>query len=568
MQHFDHRIGDPVALNFEQRNIDRFFTNELERNHWIEIAKNLQELLTPAVIETSVRGLPPEIFNISGNELIEKLNSRIQQLPDVAASYYDFLAEEVEVVGSSEREFFKVSSDTNGQTTVSVFRMDEQGKAEASPYYNRTFKPSETREIRLFGIGGEDNYDVRHLVSQIRLRIIGGPDKDSLVHTGSRIHVYDNTNNSFKAQSAKFHLSSDSSIHQYKYYWYHYNTKGFKPVIFYNYEDRIHVGLHYQFMNYRWRREPFATRQTIGVNYSLTQKAFSAFYDAKYPNLLGKWDLNLHTDYDFIRWTNFFGLGNESVMESSKDIEYYRMLSKEWLARVGFSHSKGKSTIDLSPFFYSVKIKGDSNLCASETFNLTKPGLFNTNNYAGLIAGYKFLSLNDSIVPTRGFTFLANAIYSNNFTQKEFFQKYEARLQSYIPLSKKFSLLVRLGGSTVVGDDEILSTAQAYQHAIIGGPENLRGYRFDRFWGKTAYYNNNEIRFITNLKTYLLNARIGVTGFFDNGRVWLPGEDSNQIHTSYGAGLLLAPFNFICFGLTYGITPESNLFQFRINTLF
>jgi hypothetical protein len=31
---------------------------------------------------------------------------------------------------------------------------------------------------------------------------------------------------------------------------------------------------------------------------------------------------------------------------------------------------------------------------------------------------------------------------------------------------------------------------------------------------------------------------------------------------------LLAPFDFINLGLTYGITPEANLFQFRINTLF
>jgi len=568
MQHFHYNIGDPKALNYEERNIDRFFTNELDREDWIATAKSLQELLTSEVIEASIKGLPSEIFEVSGKELIEKLKSRIQQLPAAAESYYSFISEEVEIVGSSKREYFEVNAAPTGETTISIFRIDEGGQKEASPYYKRTFKPTETKQIRLFGIAGEDKYNINGVTKNIRLSIIGGPDKDSVVHTGKRIHIYDDKNNSFNVQAGRFHISTDSSIHLHKYDWYNYNTNGFKPVIFYNYEDRIHVGLHYQFKNYKWRREPYASKQTVGINYSLTQKSFSAFYDSKYPNLVGKWDLNLHADYDFIRWTNFFGPGNESKQDASRDITYYRMHSRELLLRAGLSHNAGKSAIEFNPFFYSVKINEDSNLCASEVLNLTKPGLFNTNNYSGVIVSYRYLTLNDSILPTKGITFSANAIYSNNFTQKEFFQKYEARLQTYIPFSKKISFLFRLGGSGIVGNDAILNTAQAYQHAVIGGPENLRGYRFDRFWGKTAYYNNNEIRYITNLKTYILNARIGVTAFFDNGRVWMPGENSDQIHTSYGGGVLLAPFNFICFGLTYGVTPESKLFQFRINTLF
>jgi outer membrane protein assembly factor BamA len=108
----------------------------------------------------------------------------------------------------------------------------------------------------------------------------------------------------------------------------------------------------------------------------------------------------------------------------------------------------------------------------------------------------------------------------------------------------------------------------SYEHAIIGGPETLRGYRMDRFWGKTAFYNNNELRFITNLRIYLLNAKAGLLAFFDDGRVWIPGEHSNDLHTSYGAGILLAPFRLLPFTITYGISDETRLFRFRINTLF
>ena len=567
MQHFDHRMGDPKALNYEQRYIDRFFTNELDRQDWITIAKSLQESLTSEVIEQSVRGLPPEIFAVSGMELIEKLKSRIQQLPAVAEAYYLFIADEVEVVGTTKNEFFDVNKNEKGQTQVAVYRSNSSGQRETAPYYTRIFQPGETKEIRLYGIGGEDKYQVNAHSPGITLRIIGGAGKDSIIQEGKKVYIYDNKHNVFNVTSARLHISSDTAIHQHKYAWYSYDTKGFTPILSYNYEDRIHVGLQYQFKLHKWRREPFATRQAIGVNYSITQKAFSAFYSARYPNLIGKWDLNLHGEYDFIRWTNFFGLGNETRMDESKNIKFYRMHSAEWMVKTGLSHRKGKSTIDISAFYYSVKIKQDSSLYVCEIFDQGKPGLFAATNYSGIAADYRYVSVNDSIVPTKGMTFVASATYANNFTQSEFFQKYQARVQTYLPLTGKFSLMIRVGGSTVVAGDAVLNSAQAFQHAVIGGPENLRGYRFDRFWGKTAYYNNNELRFITHIRTYLLNARLGITGFFDNGRVWMPGENSNRVHTSYGAGLLLAPFDFISLGLTYGITPESKLFQFRINTL-
>jgi len=44
----------------------------------------------------------------------------------------------------------------------------------------------------------------------------------------------------------------------------------------------------------------------------------------------------------------------------------------------------------------------------------------------------------------------------------------------------------------------------------------------------------------------------------------MPGEISNSWHTSYGAGLLLAPLNAVLLNLTYGISDEDKMFQFRL----
>lgn len=107
-----------------------------------------------------------------------------------------------------------------------------------------------------------------------------------------------------------------------------------------------------------------------------------------------------------------------------------------------------------------------------------------------------------------------------------------------------------------------------YQYVSIGGPETLRGYRLDRFWGKTGFYNANEIRYITTVKSYSYNGKVGLLALFDQGRVWLPNENSNEWHTAYGGGVLIAPFNKFLFVATYAVSKEMKLFQLRMGRSF
>ena len=56
----------------------------------------------------------------------------------------------------------------------------------------------------------------------------------------------------------------------------------------------------------------------------------------------------------------------------------------------------------------------------------------------------------------------------------------------------------------------------------------------ERFYGKTNFYNNNELRWIKNTHNYLFAGRIGLLAFVDNGRIWQPLELSDKWHTAYG----------------------------------
>jgi hemolysin activation/secretion protein len=241
------------------------------------------------------------------------------------------------------------------------------------------------------------------------------------------------------------------------------------------------------------------------------------------------------------------------------------MRSKNWTAKTGIQGEIGKGLVTFSASFQSAEILNDTSRYIAKV--LKDPNEFRSNKYIGTQATYSYLKVNDSIVPTNGFTFSASAAGYRNMTQNDFFQNYSARAQVYFPLAGKFSLAIRSGVETIVGNSSLVDNAQFYQHAIIGGPVNIRGYRAERFWGKTSFYNQNELRYITDLRTYLLNAKVGILAFFDDGRVWMPKEKSNTIHTSYGGGILVAPFYKISAFIIYGITKEQNLLQFGVNTL-
>ncbi len=565
MQHFDHQIGNVKSFTSPERFIDRFFSNEMDLSDWTDAAKDLQRSLTDAVITESVKGLPAEIFAVSGQELIDKLISRRKQLDSIAAVYYRFIAAEVDITGSKQREYFDIKR-LDSLIRISVFRIDNNGETEEKPYYDRVFRSAETKEIRIHGIGGKDIYTIAGH-SPIILRIIGGPDNDSITQTGGRIHIYDNSDNVFQTSSARKHISGDSAVHAYKYRNYEYDSRGISPTAGFDYEDRIYVGLNWSFTKHKWRREPFAVRHNIGVNYSITQHAVSASYDLVFPKVIGKWDLLFQAKYDGTTWRNFTGLGNETVWNELFD-NYYQVRSREWGLTTGIRRKFGKSEIGLSVFFHQLKNIPDPGRYAAVLFSFSDPKLFDENNYGGIRWKYNYVSVNDVIVPTKGISLSANGNYIKNFSRDGFFQNYSARIQTWLPLSKKFSLAVKAGGTTIIADDNVLNNTLPYQHAVIGGPENFRGYRRERFWGKTAFYNNNEFRFITNMRTHLLNAKIGLLAFFDDGRVWMPNEISGTWHTSYGGGLLLAPFHFTSFTLTYGISNEMKLFQFKFNTLF
>jgi outer membrane protein assembly factor BamA len=297
------------------------------------------------------------------------------------------------------------------------------------------------------------------------------------------------------------------------------------------------------------------------ARYSVIQGAPNFLYKGVVNQFAGNWDLNINAHYDFVRWTNFFGLGNE-VKLLTLDRDFYRLRTKDIFAGLGLSRSPGKyQTFAINAFYQGIKILSDTERFVAKSFAGGDKDLLRQKSFAGAAFTYGFVKTDDPLVPTKGLDFSANLSFIQNLKERSrSIGSYEGQLTVYVPLLKSVVLAIKAGGASVTGEPEF------YQYHSFGGSNSSRGFRRDRFWGKSVLYNTNELQWLFNVRSHLFNGKFGLVGLYDKGRVWMPSETSDTWHTSYGAGFLVAPFDRIMVTVTYAKSKEFNLIQFRIKT--
>lgn len=567
LQSFDNTLKNVKTFNFPARNLDRHLTNEVTLAEWVSIANDLKKQITDNVIDDAVNHLPKEVYPISGAEIAAKLKSRLALLDTYAKDYFLFISHEVEITGTADDELFEIKRVSDTETAINIYKITNKGNVKDSPYYSRVFNNIETKEVRIYGIDGNDEFKVSGNVNKsIKLRLIGGAGKDkyedlsSIKKNGKRTIIYDNYQNEIiKSGETKLHLSNDSSVHAYQYDFYKPNKRSFKPGIFYSNEDRIFISYTYLYQKQQWRKSPYGFEHKMDVKYSLGQQAFSSTYASTFTSLIGKWDLNLFANYDQVRWTNFYGLGNETKL-TTKDRDYNRLRSRQFLAKAGIQRViNNRHKLIFNPYYQTFDIINDTARFLAKTPALVIPQTYNTHQFAGAEIIYIYQNINDSILPTKGISLIGAANFSHNIKESNRnLGKFSAELNTYLPVSKKISLKIKTGASTLSGQPEF------YQFNRIGSTETLRGHQRDRFYGKSTVYNQNELRWISDVRSYHFNGKIGFFGLFDLGRVWMDNEKSNKWHNGYGAGIILSPFNRISVSVAYAISAEDKNIHFQL----
>ena len=554
VQGFRPKARNIKTYNFNARNFDHNYMSALTEKDWREAADSVLSKMTDSLIESSLKLQPPQIQSYSMNSIIAKLKERRKYYTGEMVEYYKFLARTVTVYGSDKRELFDVARNEDGSVMVTVYKLNKDGEP-GKKLYERKFLAGETKEVRLYGLGGDDKFYTHGKGgSPILVRMIGGPgndvfDNESADRAGkTRIYDLRTEKNQFTGNGHyRSFLSAETSVNAVNRLGFKYDVLAPLVDASYNPDDGVYLGIGFKYTVQGFHKEPYKQLHELTIEHSLATKAYNFNYHFEATQAIGKLDLLVNASAKAPNNTiNFFKLGNESVFDKSggKDIEYYRtrfdLYDLDLLLRRKFSRVFSVAVGPAIQFFDMDNDDNKGRFIDYPSLNgLDSATLYKARSYAGAQVVAVIDDRNSKIMPSRGinwqtrFTAYGGMNHvSNNYSQ----------LNSDLSLFTSFNSRANLVIATRVGYGKTFGDYAFYQAQFLGEQDNLRGYRKYRYAGDESFYHNLDLRIkIADFQTYLFPGSFGLQLFNDIGRVWLKGEDSNQWHDGYGGGIWVSP---------------------------
>ncbi|MGV3541455.1 MAG: BamA/TamA family outer membrane protein, partial [Rufibacter sp.] len=576
VQGFDESLRDIKGFNFNNRYFDRYFLTEPTKEQWLAMADSVEKSLADEAIEQAVRQLPPEIYQMNGQQLANTLKARRATIKRDALEYYKFLAQKVDVVGTDEPDRFLVERQADGSTLVSIYKGNPTPE---NRLYQRLFHPEDTREIRLYGLGGDDIITVTGKGEDgIRLRIIGGDGTDNITDSSSvdglrrMTYVYDNRDGArLQLGPEARNLTRLRPTATYDRQAFQYNYLGPLASFEFNRDDGFLLGAGVLLKTQAFQKQPYGMMHRLVGRYAFNTNSFLIDYGVHFTRLRLGLDLKVNVNFKSPGFSdNFFGLSNESKYNPDIDIEYYRYRSKQLFANLMVGRKIGEyETLFAGPAYQMVDVERTPGrfLPSDVTAGERLAGYYEKKTYAGARLEYVLDSRNSITLPDRGMHWSVTGDFLKGTNSQT---KDVTRVHSQLALYKtlripfKLTLATRFGGGHTLGDN-----FEFFQAQSLDGSENLRGYRRNRFSGQTSFYNNTEARMrLFSFTTYLFPASLGLFGYHDVGRVWVKNEESNKWHRGYGGGVWLSPLNQVVISVGLAASEEENMFMVRAGFLF
>ncbi|WP_317175591.1 metallophosphoesterase [Pontibacter beigongshangensis] len=592
IQNFDYEIKDVVGLGLSGLNLDRTFTPSVTRAEWVRMAEEIRVQVTDSVIEEAIKRFPENIRAISGAEIAAKLRARREQLPQVAEAYYEHISEMVDVTGSDKHEHFIVERLNDEETRLTVFKIKKEGDIRDT-LLTRTFYTSETKELRLYGQGGQDRFDVTGTVNKgIIVRIIGGIGED-IISDQSRVsglkkhtYVYDTKEgNTFRfGPETKDKTSVAAEVNAYDRTNFKLPYTGPRLSAQYNVDDGLFLGAGVLRRTQKFRKTPYASEHLLEANFAFLTKSFNIKYSADIRDVVNKWNLSLYALLQGPQFQrNFYGFGNDTQAADDQDNSFYRVRYRRVDLHATFTKDLNSFvTVGLGPTYdrFRVSDSGKETYLLQEVVaGRVEPGIYNAEegsfkaqHYVGAVAfaNLEVLGGENTANPRIGMR------WHNRFS---FQQQVGAERMQYTNIRSEFRFYIspnfpfqvtwagRLGASHNFGDFRF------FQAATLGGTDNLRGYRRTRFAGRSAVFGNAEARLgLFDLNFSVTAARLGVLGLFDAGRVYYDGNEKQNffrsMHTGVGGGLFVDIIQKNVISLTYTKGEEEGLFNVNLGFFF
>ena len=580
---FGDEYPSQLGLTTTGWELDREFLAELDKAAWDSVVTTFCGDLPDPVIESAVRKLPPPHFKLVGETLADALKSRRDALPEFAGKYYELITRQPEIQATDKDEYVQCEHMPNGDLVVRIGLIKGAGGERKAPYFQRTFHPEESREVRIYLRGGEDRAEISGTKGRIVLRIDGGGGDDTFINSSdvgaSKTRFYDSRgkNRFVKGVGAKIdekpYNRPPPRILPVARWALDWGGETFmRPTIKISPDLGLFVKVRQIWQYYGYRKYPFSSRHSFGGGLATNGLEPFASYTGDFHHLLHNLDARVHLKYSGIEVIRFNGFGNDTRIPESSS--FYKVQQNhivfapslnyrpylDYQKKEHDAHDDGyvpsgateplrsELTLRLGPIIKYSNTPLDSN---KDKFigSLDDP-VYGMGSFGQVGASGEFMydARNNPAYATRGFSVrAAGAVYPSVWDVESAFGSIDGQVHTYVtaPIPTNPTLALRAGGKKVWG------TFPFHESAFLGGPgfvgvgqsdSQLRGFRKNRFAGDTSLYGNAELRLVLARISILVPGECGLFTAADAGRVFFAEDpnDTDKWHIGVGGGFWLS----------------------------
>ena len=537
---YDHLLGTIENAT----PLDRLLLSDLPRPVWDSVAVALQARLSDGTIAAAVRQMPPAYRERSAERIEHTLRARRDLLPEAAARFYDHLADVVDIYATDEDEVAEVQRLADGSAAVRIRAAGKNGTV-AEPYFQRTFRPNETDEVRIYLRGGDDRATVRgEGASGPAVRVIGGGGDDVLADSSrtprsGKTAFYD-------SRGEDRLLPGRGTVVDRRPYdppplptaavvKVRRQDRGerllFTPWADWKQDAKLVIGGGPIFTRYGFRQDPYAYRLALRGMYAPWTGRVGLDFRGDFHRANSPLSTSVYLLASQLEVLRFYGFGNNtpSPLPSDRYIVRRQQLLTESFLNVALARDAGVSVGPVVKYTDSEPRPGSP----LEVFNPLGSEPF------GQIGGRVAVGLDSrdaAAFARRGLWLNAGGtVYPAVWDATEVFGEAHLDGAAYLPLPRKSTLALRAGGKRVWGEFPF------HEAAFIGGAEVLRGFQRERFAGDAALYGGAELRaLLARAKLLVVRGELGALALADAGRVYLHGDSPGGWHTGVGGGIWFA----------------------------
>jgi len=543
--------------------LDNFILSQLDKKEWDAVTREFKDDLTEDIITDSFTALPKELRSLHEDDkrILIQRRSEIEKASD---HLFQLVNKKLLVLCSENRDSIVINT-TDNITNLKVYSYNDDNEKVLK--IEREITTKSVKEMWIYALEGDDDLTMIGEKPYMHVRFVSGYGNDRYNvedKLESKLDIYeiDDTNVVNNFEDEDINETNHSSIISINREDFRQDYGWILPGVSYNSDDGVLFNALINRFTFGFKKQ---TTHTFKAGFATFRSSSTFEYNLLHSNELKVNDVFLNVGYYGPRYeANYFGLGNDSALNTEIDDSFYFFRQKKSYLLGGLKRNfMDGSNISLGLGAERIKLDQIGNRFVDLDDSID-PAAFENHYFTNGQLSYNFKNFDNTLIPHNGFAIDidVNAGKSLSDNSRDYL-KLEANTTviSRALANERFIIGSRIGGGYLISDDPFV-----YSLFTLGGNNSLRGFRRDRFRGSSYFYNSNNAHYYIFKKTAKNNRKhsIGVSAFFDHGRIWHESDTNKAWRYSYGTGVFFNPLDVIIISLAYNVSPEDARISLRL----